>query len=111
MQEEQQVKFTTNDLILIQLKDLKENVRDLRAEVKEIRAEVKEVRRELNGRMDKIEEEIKDVRQELNGRMDRLEGKMEKLSSRQDNTLNHGNIMTASVVGVALSVIYFILTH
>ena len=81
-----QAVFTKDDYILEQLKAIREGQRDLR--------------QEINERMNRLET-----------RMDRLEEKMERLSNRQDNTLNHGNIMTASVVGVALSVIYFILTH
>ena len=92
-QKEMQVQITTQDLILIQLKDLKENIRDLRQEVRD-------TRKELNQRVDRLE-----------NRMDKLEEKMDKLSNRQDSTLNHGNIMTASVVGIALGVLYFVLTH
>ena len=94
MQQEQQqekVSFSTNDMILIQLRDLKESVRDIKGEIKDVRKELNETRRELNTRMDRIEQ-----------RIDHLENKIESAS-------NHGQISTITTIGIALAVIYSVL--
>ena len=41
-----------DDLILIQLREIREDIRDLRGEIKDLRSE-------LNGRMDKLENEMR----------------------------------------------------
>ncbi len=71
------------------------------------------VRQELNARMDKLDEKIDTVRQELNARMDKqdakidkLAEKIDKLADKMDSSNKHGNLMTASVIGIALAVIY-----
>ena len=89
-QSPQTVSMSINDLILIQLRDLKENQRELKTELKDIR-------REVNARIDKQEEKI-----------EQLSSKIDALSSKIDSSSNHGNIMTASVVGIALGVLYSI---
>ena len=85
-QREKPSPLTRDDLILERLKDIKEG------------------QRELNTRIDK-----------LAARMDRLEdnfnGRMNKLENEVRNSSRHTQIMTASVVGIALAVIYFVFTH
>lgn len=88
---QEQERITTQDLILIQLKDLKESIRDLRGELKEVRGELKDVR-----------DELKDVRKELNNRMNHLESKI-------DSSSQHGQISTITTIGIALAVIYAVL--
>ena len=83
-QKEMQVQITTQDLILIQLKDLKENIRDLRSEVKEIRGEVRDVRKELNDNINALHNELK-------------------------SSTGHISIANISTVGIALAVIYAVL--
>ena len=61
-------------------------IRQLRTEVSAVRTELKETRDELNNRMNHIEDEMRS-------------------SSR------HTQIMTTSVVGIALAVVYFVFTH
>ena len=61
-------------------------IRQLRTEVAAARTEIKETRDELNNRMNHIENEMRS-------------------SSR------HTQIMTTSVVGIAIAVVYFIFTH
>lgn len=89
--EEQVVRMTTNDLILIQIKDLKETAREVKGEIREVRAE------------------LKDTRDELNKRMDRLENRLDKLESKLDSSSNHGQISTITTIGIALAVIYSVL--
>lgn len=105
IEEQQQVKITTADLIYSQVKD-------------------------LGKRMDRLEKNMDVTRQELNQRMDRIENRMDKLESRiekQDEKIdkladridalrrdlqtgsNHGQILTASVIGIAIAVIYSVI--
>ena len=82
--QEEKVAITRDDLILIQLRDLKESLRD-------VKSELKETRKDLNDRMDRIEQ-----------RIDRLESKIESSS-------NHGQISNITTIGIALAVIYAVL--
>ena len=97
MQQEQQekVSFSTNDMILIQLRDLKESVRDLKGEVKNLRTEIRDVRNELNDHMSRIE-------RRFDRRFDWLENKIESSS-------NQGQISTITTIAIALAVIYSVL--
>ena len=94
-----QTVYTRDDYILDSLKDLREAMRDLKDGQKELRQEIKEVRKELHGRCDKIEEEIRDVRTELHGRCDKIENEMR-------NMIRHSQILTASVFGLIVAVIF-----
>ncbi len=91
IQEEKKVVMTTDDLILIQLKDLKETVREIKNEIRDVRAEIKDVRKELH-----------ETRQELNQQINKLESKIESSS-------NHGQISNITTIGIALAVIYSVL--
>ncbi len=76
--------LTPYELILVELRGLKDDVHDLRQEIKDTRTE-------LTGRMNKLEEKIEDVRKETRSAM------------------RHSQIMTASVVTIALGVLYAII--
>lgn len=75
--------------------------------------------KDLQKRMDGLEKELDRVNIRLDRvetRMDKLDDKLDKLADninelRKDiqSSSNHGNIMTASVVGIALAVIYSVL--
>ena len=92
------VPLTFNDLMWTQQNDL--------------RSEVRETRKELNARMDRLETRM----DKIENRMDRLEDKLDRVADsvnelRKDiqTSSNHGNIMTATVIGIALAVVYSIL--
>ena len=83
-QSQQFANITINDLIYAQVKD-------------------------LGKRMDRLENRM----DKFDARMDKFDEKLEKLSDKIDDlrkdlttSSNHGNIMTASVIGIALTVIY-----
>ena len=72
-------------------------------------------RQELSERIDKVEAKIdkQDAKiDKLADRVDKLEEKLDakfdKLASKIDSSNKHGNIMTASVISVALGVLYVI---
>ncbi len=75
-----------NDLILERLKDIKDGQRELKTE-------------------------LQTTKRELNERMDKLDGRMTGIENELRNVARHSQIMTASVVGIALAVVYFIFTH
>ena len=90
LKEQKTIPLTRDDFIIMQLREIREDIRDLRGEIKD-------VRKELNGRMDKLEDT-------LNGRMDKLENEVRATS-------RHSQIMAGSVIAIALGVLYFVFTH
>ena len=97
LKEQKTIPLTRDDFIIMQLKEIREDMRDLRGEIKDVRNELKETKRELNGRMDKLEDN-------LNSRMDKLENEVRATS-------RHSQIMAGSVIAIALGVLYFVFTH
>ena len=87
VQEQQAVNITINEMILMQLRDLRESQRELKTEIKDVRQELGATRNELN-----------EIRKELNARID-------KLSDKIDSSRNHGQIATISSVGIGLSAV------
>ena len=101
-QSQQFANITINDLIYAQVKDLGKRMDRLENRMDK-----------FDARMDKLDEKIDTTRKELNARMDKQDEKIDKLSDKIDDlrkdlttSSNHGNIMTASVIGIALTVIY-----
>ncbi len=86
-QAQEQVNISVNDLILTQLRDLKENQRDLKVELKDVRQDLKETRKELD-----------ELRKEINGRIDNLANKI-------DSSSNHGQTATITTIGIGLSAV------
>ena len=87
-------------------------------QIQDTKTEVRETRKELNARMDRLEEELKSTRQELNARIDKLDERVDKLADKIDalhneikSSANHGQIATISTVGIALAVIYSLLSR
>ena len=58
-------------------------------------------------RLDDIKEDLR----KLDNRIDKLENRMDRFENELRNVTRHSQIMTASVVGIALAVIYFVFTH
>lgn len=85
--QEETVKISTGDLLLAQGKDLSKRMERLETRLDR-----------LENRLDKHEE-----------RLERLADKIDALRTDIKTASNHGNIMTASVVGIALAVIYAVL--
>lgn len=66
------------------------------------------------GRLDDIKEsqrELKNEMRELKNEMNRLNDRMSNLENEVRNSSRHSQMMAASVVGIALAVIYFVFTH
>ena len=97
-EETRQFTVSINEMILMQLRDLKENQRELRTELKETRKELNSRIDKLEARMDKQDEKIDNYQKELNARID-------KLSDKIDASSNHGQIATISSVGIGLSAV------
>lgn len=94
IEEQQQVKITTADLIYSQVKELGKRMD------------------RLENRMDKLEGKI----EKLSERIDKQDEKIDKLADRIDalrrdlqTGSNHGQILTASVIGIAIAVIYSVI--
>lgn len=87
-------------------------------QIQDTKTEVRETRKELNTRIDNLKEELKSTRQELNARIDKLDERVDKLADKIDalhneikSSANHGQIATISTVGIALAVIYSLLSR
>ena len=98
VQEQQAVNITINEMILMQLRDLRESQRELKTEIKDVRKELNETRKEFIARMDKQDAKIDELNKELNARID-------KLADKIDSSRNHGQIATISSVGIGLSAV------
>ena len=112
VQEQQAVNITINEMILMQLRDLRESQRELKTEIKDVRKELNETRKEFIARMDKqdakidkLDEKINGTRKELNGRIDKLSDKIDDLHKEIKSSSNHGQIATISSVGIGLSAV------
>ena len=97
-QNKQIASISINEVILAQLRDLRESQRDIRAEIKDVCQELKATRDELNHRLDKQEAKIEENRKELNERIDKLSGKM-------DSSANQGQIATISTIGIGVAAV------
>ena len=89
--------LSRDELILERLNDLKEGQRELKAELQTTKRELKA--------------ELQTTKLELNDRMDRIETRMDRIENEMRSVGRHSQIMTASVVGIALAVVYFVFTH
>ena len=59
------------------------------------------------GRLDNIKESQREIKDELR----ELKNRLADVEKEVQNASRHSQIMTASVVGIALAVIYFVFTH
>ena len=101
--------MSAEEIIFIQLKDLKEEFRDSR--------------KELNARMDRLEKSLDVTRTELNARMDRIEirqdkldekidkldkkfdEKIDKLADKIDSSTRHSQILAGSCLAITITVL------
>lgn len=77
----------TNELILQKLDGLERSIEHVRERVKAVSDEIKDVRAEIKD----VRAEIRDVRTEMR------------------SSIRHGQIITVSVIGIALAVLYAVL--
>jgi len=80
-------------MILSEIRGLKDNMRELKDDMRDLRTE------------------LRNTKQELNDRIDRVETRIDKFDNEIRSAMRHSQIMAASVVGIALAVVYFIFTH
>ncbi len=79
--------ISINELILTQLRDLKEGQRD------------------LNKRMDRIDMRMDRLEEKFNARMDKQDAKIDRLVDKVDSFSRHGQIATISSLGVGMSAV------
>ena len=103
--EEQTVRMSTSDLILIQQKELGKRMDRLETRMDKLEERLDMTRRELNARMDKLSERM-DKQDE---KIDRLADKIDELRRDLMTGSNHGQISTITTIGIALAVIYSVL--
>ena len=118
------IPMTADELIFIQLKDLKEEFRDSRKELNarmdrmeqrqdKLEAKLETTRKELNARMDKqdakidkLDEKITNLENKVDAKIDKLADKIDALSGKIDSAMNHGQIITVSAISIAVGVLY-----
>ena len=81
-----------------QFKDLQKRMDGLEKELDRVNIRLDRV----ENRLDKLDDKIETIRRELNTNINELRKDIQTSS-------NHGNIMTATVIGIALAVVYSIL--
>lgn len=86
-QTQQIASISINEVILAQLRDLKEGQRDLNRCMDRIET-----------RMDRLETKIEDTRKEFNERIDKLANKM-------NSSTNQGQIATISTIGIGVAAV------
>ena len=98
--------MTIDDLIYMQLQDLKEESRESRKELSarmdRLDVQFRESRKELNDRMDRLENR----QDKLDARIDKLDEKIDKLASKIDSSMNQGQICLITTIGIAVAVFY-----
>ena len=119
--------MSAEEIIFIQLKDLKDEFRDSRKELNarmdRLEKSLDVTRTELNARMDrieirqdKLEAKIDVVRKELNARMDRqdekidkldkkFDEKIDKLADKIDSSTRHSQILAGSCLAITITVL------
>lgn len=63
----------------------------------------------VNIRLDRLEDKVEKIDEKLNAKIDKLTDNINDLRKDIQSASNHGNIMTATVIGIALAVVYSIL--
>ena len=81
------------------------------SEIRGLRSELKDDIRELKNEMRGMKEDIRDLRNELKETKHELNGRIDRVENEIRSSMRHAHIMTGSVVGIALAVIYFVFTH
>ena len=87
--QDEKVTITTQDLIYAQVKDLSNRME------------------RLEKRMDRLEEKI----EKQDEKFERLADKIDALRRDLSTGTNHNQVMTGSIVAIALSALYFVATH
>ena len=107
------IPMTVNDMILMQIQEQGKRMDRLEKNLDTTRQELSQRMDRLERRQDRLEEKLETMRQELNARMDKQDEKIEKLAdkidalgNKIDSAMNHGQIITVSAVGIAVSVMY-----
>ncbi|MBR2773495.1 MAG: hypothetical protein IKD73_00715 [Selenomonadaceae bacterium] len=108
-QTRQVASISINEVILAQLRDLKEGQRDLNRRMDRIET-----------RMDNLETKIEDTRKELNAKLedtrkelnDKIEGtrkelneRIDKLANKMDSSTHQGQIATISTIGIGVAAV------
>ena len=106
------IPLTADDYIIMQLKDLKDEFRDSRKELNarmdRLEAKQETTRKELNERIDKVDAKIDKLADRVDKLEEKLDAKFDALASKIDSSNKHGNLMTTSVIGIAIGVLYVI---
>lgn len=96
------VPITFDDLMWTQQKDLKSEVREARQELSQRMDRIEKRMDKLEEKIEKLDDKIEVIRREINTNINELRKDIQTSS-------NHGNIMTATVIGIALAVVYSII--
>ena len=98
-EETRQVTMSINEMIFIQLRDLKDSQREMNSRMDRIEHRMDKLEEKIdkqNARIEKLSDKIDENRKELNARID-------KLSDKIDASSNHGQIATISTIGIGVA--------
>ena len=98
------VPLTFNDMIWLQLQEMGKRFDQIDKRMDQLDKRMDKIENRMDkieNKIEKLDEKIENVRQEINSNINELRKDIQTSS-------NHGNIMTASVVSIALGVLYSI---
>ena len=95
-EETRAINVSIDELILAQLRDLKEGQRDLNRRMDRIETRMDRLEKKVDDKLDRLESKMDENRKELNERIDKLTNKM-------DSSTNHGQIATISTIGIGVA--------
>ena len=111
-EESRQVTMSINEMILIQLRDLKDSQREMNNRMDRIERRMDKLEDKIekqNAKIEKLADKIDENRKELNAKIDanqkELNARIDKLSDKIDASSNHGQIATISTVGIGIAAV------
>ena len=100
-EQSQQFTVSINEMILMQLRDLKDSQREMNNRIDRIERRMDKLEDKIekqNLKIEKLADKIDENRKELNARIDRLSDKI-------DTSTNHGQIANISTVGIGIAAV------
>ncbi len=106
------VPFTFNDMLWLQLQEIGKRFDQVDKRIDQLDKRFEQVDKridQLDKRMEKLEEKVEKLDDKMEAIRQEINHNIHELRKDIQTSSNHGNIMTATVIGIALAVVYSIL--
>ena len=111
-EQSQQFTVSINEMILMQLRDLKDSQREMNNRIDRIERRMDKLEDKIekqNLKIEKLADKIDENRKELNAKIDEnqkaLNARIDRLSDKIDTSTNHGQIANISTVGIGIAAV------